>query len=216
MWRCIQIALYIYGAKAVRIHAENSRAYERCQGYIISGGADLDPQLYNQENISSYNIESERDDLERKVISHALHTDKPLFGICRGAQIINVCLGGSLHQDTRKAYKGFLPTTNVFKKIIQRRKVFITNKNSLIARMAKADTISVNSIHHQSIDALGDGLMISAIDKFGVVQSIESNDGKTIWGVQWHPEFMLYSKRQRALFGHFIHCLSDQGSKKSS
>jgi len=204
MWRCTHLAISLFGGKAVRINSESEYDYKLCKGYIISGGADINPKLYNQENTSSYDIEPERDGLEQKVIQHALDEKKPLLGICRGAQIINVCLGGTLHQDVQSSYQGFIPTTSLLKKIVDRRKISLTYKKGILSNIVGEKDIYVNSIHHQSIDSLGKGLVVSAIGDFGVVQAIESTGENMIVGVQWHPELMLYSKRHRSFFRYLM------------
>ena len=124
------------------------------------------------------------------------------MGICRGAQMINVVKGGDLHQDARAFYEGFMPSDTMLAKIVGRRTVKLTEEKGRLRNMlTPKTTIAVNSIHHQAIHQLGDGLKIVARDETGIVQAIESQqDQPRIMGVQWHPEFLLYRKAQRQLF----------------
>ncbi len=202
MWWCIWLAVLCTGGKAQRITALNGRDYKQCDGYIISGGADIDPQCYGQENIASIDIEPERDTLEKTVITHAIKHGKPLFGICRGLQMINVVQEGTLHQDARDFYETFIPTDSLLGKIFARRRITLLHDGILKGIFQRKSAVSVNSLHHQAINALGKHLKIVAEDDHGIVQAIESdNPGEQfILAVQWHPEFMLYRKAHRRLF----------------
>lgn len=205
MWLCNNLAVWIAGGKAIRLTTRNYKNYREYNGYLISGGVDIDPTIYNEENIASIGIEKERDKLEFEVINHALENNKPLFGICRGAQMINIVMGGNLYQNARDIYKDFLPTSSTLGKAFLRRKVNITAKGIISKVFANKKQISVNSIHHQAINQLGKGLKITAKDRHNIVQTIESSDAKSyILGLQWHPEFMLYKKKQRKVFQSFI------------
>lgn len=202
MWWCTRLSVAIAGGKAVRITALNKMDTTPCDGYIISGGADIDPQRYGQENTASIDIEPERDALEQRVIEHALAAKKPLLGICRGAQMINIISGGTLHQEARDFYEAFVPTDSVLGKIFARRKIRIIHEGVLYKLFERTAKLSVNSLHHQAIDRLGDELHVSAEDEIGIVQAIEGTKTRDqlILGVQWHPEFMLHSKSHRKLF----------------
>ncbi|MGB1540076.1 MAG: gamma-glutamyl-gamma-aminobutyrate hydrolase family protein, partial [Rickettsiales bacterium] len=206
MWRCMQLGVWLAGGRAIRITALNNRPYEHCDGYMISGGADIDPACYGQQNRASVDMEPERDTLEREVITHALKQARPLFGICRGAQMINIVRGGTLHQDARDFYEGFVPTDSVLGKIFTRRTVRITEDGILYRLFEKKPKLSVNSLHHQAIDETGEGIVITARDDHHIPQAIEHMDVETsfILGVQWHPEFMLHSRKHRKLFKTLI------------
>lgn len=206
MWQCIRLGIRLAGGKARRITAIHNEHAEDCDGFVISGGADIDPARYGQENTASIDLQPERDTLEQRVIEHALHHSKPMVGICRGAQMINIVKGGTLHQNARDIYADFLPTTTTAGKMLQRRPITI-DEHGAIADIFGSGTLHVNSIHHQAIDALGSGLCVSARDRHGIIQAIENDCGRDtvdkdalILGVQWHPEFMLYRSNQRAFF----------------
>lgn len=203
LWYCIQLAIWLAGGKARRITALEKNNFQDCDGFIISGGVDIDPDRYGQENTASLNIEPGRDELENRVIKYALKTDKPLVGICRGMQMINIVLGGTLHQEARDIYSDFLPTTSFLGKVLQRRKITITQEGK-ISDLFGLKSIAVNSIHHQSIAQLGSGLVVSACDRHSIPQAIESTDCKFIIGVQWHPELMLHVKQHRQFFKKLI------------
>jgi putative glutamine amidotransferase len=202
MWQSIRLGILLAGGRAKRLTALSHDHYPQCDGYIISGGVDIDPASYGQENIASHHIEPARDAMEKAVIEHGFKAQKPVFGICRGTQMINIVSGGTLHQEARDIYADFLPTSSVLGKIFQRRTVWI-EEASRIARIFGTGTLRVNSIHHQAVDELGFGFTISAKDRHGIVQAIEA-EGAHVMGVQWHPELMLYSKIQRNYFHALI------------
>tara|TARA_R110002073_G_scaffold53026_4_gene137240 strand:+ start:833 stop:1525 length:693 start_codon:yes stop_codon:yes gene_type:complete len=205
MWFCNHLGIRWAGGRARRLTASRSEDFQNCDGFLISGGGDIDPALYGEENTASFNVEPARDTLEQAVISHALSQGKPLAGICRGAQMINIVKGGSLHQNARNIYKDFLPTTSLLGKIFLRRSVRIVEEGLLSALYGDRRAIRVNSIHHQAIARLGQGLIISAQDRHGIAQAIEtSGDDCYLLGVQWHPELMLYNQSQRRFFRQLV------------
>ena len=214
MWWFIRLGVQMMGGKAIRISAiQNSNNFKCCDAYIISGGVDIDPQNYKQDNIASQDIEPDRDVLEQKVIKHALKNDKALMGICRGAQMINIVKGGNLYQKAGDFYEGFMPSENVISKAVLRRKIKITEDGILMKIFKHRPTLWVNSIHRQAINELGEGLKIVGLDKYGIVQAIECNDVKKnnfILGMQWHPEFMLYSRAHRKIFKSFLDYTKDR------
>ncbi len=201
MWWCTHLGVKLAGGRAIRITALNDQDYKPCDGYIISGGVDIDPGCYGQENTASIDIEPDRVTLEQGVISHALKHKKPMMGICRGAQMINVFQGGTLHQDARDFYEKFVPSDSMLGKIFSRRLICIIKDGVLCRLFKQRPELSVNSLHHQAVYKLGKGLKITAEDEHGIQQAIEEEDIKSfILGVQWHPEFMLHSAAHRKLF----------------
>jgi putative glutamine amidotransferase len=202
MWWCTHLGIKLAGGKAIRITALNDEDHKICDGYVISGGVDIDPQCYGQENTASIDIEPERDTLEQEVIAHALKHKKPLMGICRGAQMINVVQGGTLHQNVRDFYENFVPSDSLLGKIFSRRLIHVIDSGVLFDLFNQKRELSVNSLHHQAIYKLGKELKVVAKDELGIVQAIESSSPEKnfILGVQWHPEFMLHSEPHRRLF----------------
>lgn len=142
-----------------------------CDCYIITGGDDLNPKLYNQKNLSSNNIDDEMDELDFKIIDIAYKNDKKLLGICRGIQSINVYFGGSLLQN----YENHMSVTH---EIVRKNKSIICDIG---------EKLKVNSFHHQIVGVLGSGLVCTYESNDGVVEVIEHINGK-IFAVQYHPE----------------------------
>ena len=141
-------------------------------------------------------FDTQRDQLEQHLVRHALYANKPLLGICRGAQLINVTLGGSLHQSIDHFYQE--GTANP-RSILPRKTVTLTQGSRLHELLGGA-VARVNALHEQSIRELGDGLVVSARENNGVIQAIENDGPNFILGVQWHPEYLPQYRNQQKLF----------------
>jgi putative glutamine amidotransferase len=198
-WWCLAAALRLAGAVPERLSVRHKASGTALDALIISGGNDIGPDLYGGDTSPKTRVDAERDALEIRWIEYACERDLPLLGICRGAQLINVVLGGNLHQDVRplrkKTYNrpGLLPTKQVF-----------VEPNSRIGRYLKRRKLRVNSLHHQAINKPGEGLAVVGRDLDGLCQAIECRQGRAIIGVQWHPEYLAYLPKQFALFRWLI------------
>ena len=172
---------------------------EGLDGLVIGGGDDISADLYDGEVHWQVRISPARDRLERSLLDHALGRGVPVLGICRGAQMINVHLGGSLHGHIHDVYDGVpkrstpLPMRTIT--------VVAGSRLEAILRRHKA---KVNTLHHQSVDKLGRGLHITALDRYGIVQAVEDPDHRFLIGVQWHPELMLFHPSQQRLFKRLV------------
>ena len=176
---------------------------EKFDGLLLMGGTDVDPTLYKGRVKDNYKYDHERDELELALIKHAIKKEKPVVGICRGAQLLNVSLGGTLHYDVAQAYEEAKYPSSLLAKIFYRKSIYI-NKESLFYRLANYKTIrNVNSLHTQAVDELGRDLEITAQEKNGVVQVIENKE-KRLLGVQFHPELLFYRRFSRRIFEWLI------------
>lgn len=140
-----------------------------------------------------------RDEMEMRLVREAVARRLPVLGICRGAQLINVCFGGSLHRDLAGFYKED-PETRT---ILPNKRVLIT-PGTRLARLLNQDPGRVNALHRRAIDQLGAGLRIAARDRDGIIQAIEHETLPFVLGVQWHPEYLPQVPEQRALFGALV------------
>ena len=141
----------------------------------------------------------DRDRMEKKLCLYTLEQQIPVLGICRGAQLINVALGGTLHQDTRTFYT----ETPQIRSILSSKKVYLT-ANSRLRKIFNVDTCLVNSLHHQAVNKLGIDLIISAKEDNKIVQAIEHTKHPFMIGVQWHPEYLPHIKLQQRLFKSLV------------
>lgn len=168
------------------------------RGIIIGGGDNIEPTHYGAvgDGLAEYDIE--RDRFEIEVLRRALDTNVPVLGICRGAQLINVVMGGTLYQDLRPLRRR---TPN-------RNSAFPVKDAHLVAGSfleACMDTrrARVNSLHHQAVERVAEQLRVCARDSDGFIQGIERPAHPFLVGVQWHPEYLPYRRAQRALFRAF-------------
>lgn len=194
-WWCTRWALRLAGAHPERISVRHEFSGRPLDALVVGGGDDISPEHYDGDIHQKVRSDPARDRLEIEWIERALGRDIPMLGICRGAQLINVVLGGTLHQDIRQMRRltanrpGLLPTKQVS-----------VEADSRLARVVRARRLRVNSLHHQAIRAPGEGLRVVARDLDGITQAIECKDGRKIIGVQWHPEYLFYLPSQFALF----------------
>jgi putative glutamine amidotransferase len=162
-------------------------------GLLLSGGPDLDPGYYGEEPIPELGATIPAwDALEMAMLGLALQRGMPIFGICRGMQILNVALGGTLYQDVSSQLGAdVLNHWQATPKCQSTHEVEVLD-DSYLAQITDRQTVEVNSYHHQGIKGLADALTVSASSADGVIEALESRDFSDRWlvGVQWHPEGM--------------------------
>ena len=152
-------------------------------GLVLTGGGDVEPSYYGQEDRGCVLIDPDRDRTELALARAYLEAGKPILGICRGCQILNVALGGTLVQDLGEHL-------NLFHRRITADKVhpIRADEGSLLHTLYGA-AFPINSAHHQAVDAPGKGVIVTARSESGVAECIEL-PGKPVLGVQFHPERM--------------------------
>ncbi|WP_262028458.1 gamma-glutamyl-gamma-aminobutyrate hydrolase family protein [Microvirga sp. Mcv34] len=190
-----RLALSRAGARAVRLMPGHPLPTEPLQGLVIGGGDDIGAEIYGGQVLPDVRIDPERDKLELGLLKAALPAGLPILGICRGSQMINVALGGTLHTDIYEVYVQAPKMRTVLP-----RKTVTIERGSRLDRILKCNPCQVNALHHQSVDRLGQGLRIAACDESGIVQAIESDSAPFLLGVQWHPELLVWKKPQQRLF----------------
>jgi putative glutamine amidotransferase len=162
-------------------------------GLLLSGGSDLDPDYYGEECAPELGVTiPERDAFEMALVRLALGRGMPVFGICRGMQVLNVALGGTLYQDlSSQLGKDILNHWQETPKWHPAHDIEVLH-DSHLAEITGCQNAKVNSYHHQGIKELGDGLAVSARSSDGVIEAVEYRDLTDQWliGVQWHAEIM--------------------------
>lgn len=163
------------------------------------------PALFQDEPEpkEDYAYDHDRDEMELYWLRKAESEGLPVLGICRGAQLMNVAGGGKLHLDVSLVYKKAIYPANWFSYIFYRKKIAIQN-GSLLHKILGRTIVRVNSIHKQSIAELADGLVVTAKEDNGVIQAIEKPGHNFYLGVQFHPEFLIYSKIFRRIFEQLV------------
>lgn len=191
----VACAVRWYGARALQVRPGDDLNQLQYDAVVVTGGHDIDPVLYAAEPEVRPQYDAERDALEMAVIDDALSRNLPLLGICRGAQLLNARRGGNLFQDLKSHRK---LTSN--RRTLLPLKTLCLEPDSHLARLLGVERGKINSLHNQAIDQVGEGLVISARDLDNITQAIEAPGRRFLLGVQWHPEFLLFMRRQRRLF----------------
>ncbi|MFN3782104.1 MAG: gamma-glutamyl-gamma-aminobutyrate hydrolase family protein, partial [Candidatus Kapaibacteriota bacterium] len=186
---------------------EFDELYDLCKdahGLVLTGGPDVNPKYYGREEDSTLcEIDNKRDSYEFRLLEYAFQFKIPIFAICRGAQILNIYLGGTLYPDiptyfpSNITHKCNSPNNQCFHKII-------LNKATVLYDVLKEDTILVNSFHHQGVEKLADGLKISSTSLDGLIESYEWENPLRepfFIAVQWHPERLFPENTSSKILG---------------
>ena len=180
-----------------------NRIVETCNGFLFTGGQDVSPSLYGMKDATGTIVSSpERDQLESLLLSKVLEADKPILGICRGLQFINAFLGGTLWQD--------LPSQHPSEIVHRQGKPYGVPTHQVqlsgdLQTLLGKDFLEVNTLHHQAVMYLGNGLIPMAVAPDGVIEAAQLMGKRFVWAVQWHPEYLFRTdKDSLAIFSHFV------------
>lgn len=185
--------------------------FERLDALVLTGGGDIDPRHYGCEPGQGLrSVDSERDRLELTLARWAIEASRPILGICRGHQVLNIALGGSLIQD--------IPTDRPRSVAHEQSETLVDElthpvrliPGSLLQSLIGQTDLVTNSSHHQAVDRLGSGLEIVALAADGLVEGIEFTGHPFALGVQWHPERMPGHPASRSLFSGLTKAASRQ------
>jgi putative glutamine amidotransferase len=178
---------------------------KRLDGIVLTGGGDVHPRFYSQKPGETLEaIDEVRDEAEITLARIAMGARMPLLGICRGMQVINVALGGTLHQDISSSVPEALMHDHQNEPATYLAHSVSLEPASLLTDIIALSTIEVNSRHHQAIRRLAPGLRCSARSPDDLIEAVERIDTPFILGVQWHPEGLLDRPESRALFRVWI------------
>lgn len=144
-------------------------------------------------------IDLARDNMEFSLLEEAERRNMPVLGVCRGAQLMNVYLGGSLHQEIHRFY-GEVPNYN---SILPKKEVEIENESRLYS-IIQRDSLKVNAMNLQAIDETGENVRVAARERNGLIQAIEHKKQNFWMGLQWHPEYMPQKSEERRIIGEFV------------
>jgi putative glutamine amidotransferase len=182
-----------------------SAIIDRLDGLILSGGVDVNPKFYGEEPVTGLGeIDEDRDRTEIQLTKMAYKRGLPIFAICRGIQMLNISLGGTLYQDIANQVKESIYHTQNAAKSVTTHTVRVESQTALY-QIFKRKTAWVNGKHHQAVKDVARGFRVGAKAPDGVIEAIENPSKKFVLGVQWHPEGTwrsdTYSKK---LFRAFI------------
>jgi putative glutamine amidotransferase len=192
--------------------------YEQLDAVFLPGGADIDPATYGADpHPLCDKTDRERDRVEVALARWALEDEKPVLGVCRGMQLINVAAGGSLYQDLAEELPGALKHDyfpfrgQSYTRDFLAHEVRVT-EGTRLAQLMGAGPLRVNSMHHQGVKTLGHGLLPTAVAPDGLIEAIEGDRDGYLVAVQWHPEALTDNDpRTRAMFSDFIAAAAEWG-----
>ena len=184
-------------------------------GLLFTGGQDIHPEYYNEEALDCCEIFKIRDDFETRLFTAGvMEMRKPALGICRGIQVFNVMMGGTLYQDIATQYErqpqknhDLGPPHDVHKHTVT------IERGSPLHTLMGEDVIGVNTSHHQAIRDLAPGLETMAVSEDGLIESVFMPGKQFLWGVQWHPERTLKDGYSQKLFDVFINSVNSHSRK---
>ncbi|WDV46616.1 gamma-glutamyl-gamma-aminobutyrate hydrolase family protein [Clostridiaceae bacterium M8S5] len=179
---------------------------KKLDGVLFSGGADIYPLYYGQVVKRKLgDVVIKRDDFEYMLMGKAIKYNKPILGICRGLQLINVFFNGTLYQDVfeeniaKQEHVGTMLSRDMVCHNVK------LKKDSILHKAIGIEEIGVNSFHHQAVDKLGDGLVVTATSEDNIIEGFEHEEYSCVFGVQWHPEMMASSNDiQQKIFNYFV------------
>ncbi len=178
-------------------------------GVVFSGGDDVDPASYGEEQLwGCGDVCPLRDDFEIKLLKVLVekYPEKPILGICRGAQVLNVAMGGTLYQDLQSQVKGCIRHQQQQSSHYASHRADVSEGSKLHA-IYDSTRIMVNSFHHQAVKDIGECLVVTARASDGVVEGFEKPDQPYFIGVQWHPERQVegpHHPEHKPLFQSFV------------
>ncbi len=210
-------AIELYGGEPILLGPDEKPP--KFDGLLLTGGGDIHPCYYGQAcHESIIYVNKRRDKLELPLCQQVLEADIPIFGICRGIQVMNVAMGENLYQDTSLIPGETLRHTRDEDYNDSRHKIEIV-KESLLSQLTGECVSEVNSAHHQAVDKVADGFVVTAYTEDGVIEAIEMPSKRFALGVQYHPERMLkvpaLREHARKLFEAFIDAAINYHSKLS-
>lgn len=172
-------------------------------GILLTGGQDVSPELYGEAPALTGEVCEMRDAMEQLLLKKAMVLDKPVLGICRGIQFINVALGGSLYQDIPSQHPSAVEHHQSPPYDKPSHAVTLVQGSPLQSLLGQQKLL-VNSYHHQAVRRLADGLEVMARSEDDLVEAVWKPDQKFLWAVQWHPEFSFRTEESsRRIFAAF-------------
>lgn len=180
----------------------------RVDGVLLTGGSDVDPALYGEAPHATYDAaESGRDSFEVALARAAVDANRPLLAICRGMQVLNVALGGSLIQDIPSEVQGALTHSVPEPPVAIAHEVWVARESRLwdiMREQRDGESLQVNSRHHQAVSRVAPGFDVTATAPDGVIEAMERPASLFCVAVQWHPENFWRTGEFRPLFEQFV------------
>jgi putative glutamine amidotransferase len=203
------------GGEAIEVAADTeppAAVVARVNGLLLTGGGDVDPEIYGESRHATYEAsEPGRDQFEMALARAALEAGLPVLAICRGMQVLNVAMGGTLIQDVPTEVAGALNHSLTEPRAAIAHEVWVSKGSKLwtiLLDHLDGESLQVNSRHHQAVKRIADGFDVSATAPDGVVEAIERTGDAYCVAVQWHPENFWRTGEFRELFESFVQAAS--------
>lgn len=178
-------------------------ALKGADGVIFAGGNDFDPDIYGGDRSLVEEFSREDDEKSLAILDYAIGLEKPILGICRGMQLINIYYGGSLYDDLGMQFSKNIVHRGSDKTLTYHE--IDLSEDSILSNILRSDRIEVNSYHHEGIKDLAEGLSVSATSDDGLIEAIENPYYPYMIGVQWHPELSYENdKFSKKIFKDFV------------
>lgn len=188
-------------------YSSAKKILEFCDGIVFPGGTDIDPKLYDEHPSTSIGpVDPELDDFIYEMMKYSLDLKKPILAICKGMQMMNIILGGSIYQDLSHRPEKNISHLQLKNRSFPHHEVYLNHNTKLREIFEDSDSIYTNSLHHQAIKEVGGCLRVSGVTADELIEAVEDKDGLRI-GVQWHPEDMVvydYGNTMNKLFKYFV------------
>ena len=190
---------------------EICRLVDICDGILLTGGHDVTPSIYGETPLEGkVACCTEGDNMEKIVLDHAMKKNMPVLGICRGIQLINALLGGTLYQDLPTQHPSEIDHHQTPPYDVPVHDVFIKRTTPLFDCLS-AEKIRVNSYHHQAVKDVAPELMVMAESEDGLVEALYKPSYSFLWAVQWHPEFSYKNdENSKKIFKAFVESLTEK------
>ena len=211
-----QAAITRLGGRAVEVSPDMGRSpaeiLDGADALLLTGGGDVDPAVYGDPDAPASLVDAQRDRFEAALIREAIARDMPVLAICRGHQLLNVALGGTL-RDVRDEPAGELH--GITPRSWAAHEVQLV-PGSQVARCAGVDRMTVNSFHGQVVDQVAPGLRVTATAPDGVVEAVELPGARFVVGIQWHPEFEPRDPAAQRVFAELLAAIPAPGGVRET
>ena len=201
--------------EAIEIVTPLSPAAGPFDALLLGGGVDVDPARYGRSLLENGTVEvdPERDRIDFALFEEARRKGAPVFGICRGLQVVNVALGGTLVQDIPAERPSVVVHARTRDEKTRLDHTVEVSPETRLAALANTNEVRVNSRHHQAIERVAPGLAVSGTSPDGLAEAVESAAGDWVLAVQWHPENLAGDPVSRRLFSEFVRAARERADR---
>ena len=188
---------------------------EEMDGFLFTGGHDVSPSIYGEPTRETCGaLSSTRDDMEIPLLGLVREMDKPYLGICRGIQLLNATMGGTLYQDIPTEYDTGIEHHQAPPYDVPAHEVSIIGGSPLHGLLG-VDVLSVNSYHHQAVKDLAPSLVAMAVSEDGLIEAVYDSGCTFVWGLQWHPEFSYRADAaSQRIFAAFVDAAAEASGRR--